>query len=139
MRTLLSLFLACFAALAFGQQPAQSLQVAIVSAATAQGVGTAYSMGRSRVSASNTQIIANTPFRTFHASGTVSNSTGAATVKVQVSADGTTWIDACTVTLTLSTTAAGDGCAMSASWPLVRGNVTAISGTGATVSLYMGL
>ena len=72
---------------------------------------------------------------TFQAAGTVSTSTGAATVKIQVSNDGSNWIDLGTITLTLATSASSDGLAAFAAWANVRANVTAISGTAATVTV----
>ncbi len=79
--------------------------------------------------------------RTFQAVGATSGGTGTATVRVEVSNTGITneWLTLGTMTLALSTTAATDGFASDAVWPFVRGNVTAISGTGAAVTLTMGL
>jgi hypothetical protein len=95
---------------------------------TATGAGTVFS------------VPSNKPNRTFHANGLTTSGAGSATIKVQVSNDDdATWVDLGTITLTLSTTVSGDGLASSASWDHVRGNVTAISGTGASVSLYMGV
>jgi hypothetical protein len=76
--------------------------------------------------------------RSFQAHGVTSSGSGAATVKVQVSNDNANWIDLGTISLTLGTTRTTDGFASVASWCFVRGNVTAISGTGAKVSLVMG-
>ena len=72
---------------------------------------------------------------TVQASGFVTASTGAATIKVQVSNDGTNWIDLGTITLTLGTTVTSDGIAAHAKWALIRANVTAISGTNAAVTV----
>ena len=76
--------------------------------------------------------------RVFQAVGTTSSGSGAATVVVQVSCDETNWITLGTISLTLGTSATSDGFASDAPWPFVRGNCTAISGTGASVTLYMG-
>lgn len=76
--------------------------------------------------------------KTFHLTGTTTAGAGAATVYVQVSNDNSNWITAATLTLTLATTASSDGCVLDAPWTFIRGNVNAISGTGASVSLYMG-
>ncbi len=76
--------------------------------------------------------------RVFQADGTTSSGSGAATVKVQVSANRADWIDLGTITLTLGTTSTSDGFTSSAPWPYYRGNVTAISGTGASVNLKAG-
>jgi hypothetical protein len=78
---------------------------------------------------------------TFFASGATSSGAGAATILVQVSdaiaPDTNDWMTLGTIGLTLSTTKAVDGFAATAPWRWIRGNVTAISGTGAEVSLKM--
>jgi hypothetical protein len=74
---------------------------------------------------------------TFQAVGAVSTSTGAATIAVQVSNDNANWLTLGTITLALTTTSSSDGFASDAPWAFVRGNVTAISGTGAAVSLIV--
>lgn len=76
-------------------------------------------------------------YRTFQAYGTTTAGAGAATIKIQVSNDDSNWIDLGTITLTLATTVSSDGFASSAKWQHVRANVTAISGTGASVSVLM--
>ena len=77
----------------------------------------------------------NGPNRTFQA---VVAGTGAvaATVLIEVSNNKIDFLTLGTITLT-GTTRASDGFALNASWRYVRGKVTAISGTGATVNLYM--
>jgi len=97
----------------------------LLSDKTATGAGDAYSVPNSK--------------RTFQADGTTSSGAGSATVKVQVSNDNSNWIDLGTITLTLATTSSSDGFSSDAPWRYVRGNVTAISGTGASVNLYMGV
>lgn len=77
--------------------------------------------------------------RTFQASGATSAGAGAATIAIEVSNDGSNWLTYDTISLTLSTTTATAGVEMDAQWSYVRGNVTAISGTDASVSLYMGV
>lgn len=72
---------------------------------------------------------------TFQAAGTVSTSTGAAIVKIQVSNDGSNWIDLGTITLTLGTSATSDGIASYAAWAYVRANVSTLTGTNATVTV----
>lgn len=76
--------------------------------------------------------------KTYQANGTTSNGAGAATIQVQGSNNGTNWDTIGTISLTLSTTSASDGFSSDDRYCLVRGNVTAISGTGASVSLIMG-
>jgi len=75
---------------------------------------------------------------TFQAFGTTASGSGAATILIQVSNDGTNWITAGTITLTLGTAATNDGFASDAKWTFVRANVTALSGTGASVTVLMG-
>jgi len=77
--------------------------------------------------------------RTFQLVGSASSGTGSTTVAVEVSNNNTDWLTHGTITLTLSTTKATAGIEMDAPWAYVRGNVTAISGTGAAVSLFMGV
>jgi hypothetical protein len=76
------------------------------------------------------------PDRTFQAivAGTGSVS---ATVVVEVSSNNVDWMTLGTITLS-GTTRAADGFASRAPWPMVRGNVTALSGTDARVALRMG-
>lgn len=76
--------------------------------------------------------------RSFQAEGETSSGAGSATVDVEVSNDCVNYVTAGTITLTLSTTTSDDGFVTDAAWVCVRGNVTAISGTGASVSLVMG-
>lgn len=75
---------------------------------------------------------------TFQAYGTTSSGAGAASIDIQVSNDSANWTTAGTLKLTLGTIASTDALAVQASWPFVRGNVTSISGTGATVTLTVG-
>ncbi len=76
--------------------------------------------------------------KTLQALGTTSAGVGAATIVIEVSNDGTNALTAGTITLTLGTSATSDGFASFAAWLYVRANVTAISGTNAQVSVYMG-
>lgn len=75
-------------------------------------------------------------YRTFQAVGSSESLTWAATVKVQVSNDGTNFLTLATIDIDQDTTT--DGFSSSTAWKYVRGNVTAISGTATTVSLVMG-
>lgn len=80
--------------------------------------------------------------RSFQALGTTSSGAGSATIRVEASnlssPTENDWIELGTILLTLATTSSTDGFTTDAPWLFVRGNVTAISGTGATVSLIMG-
>lgn len=60
-----------------------------------------------------------------------------ATVKLQVANIDGQWEDLSTLTLS-GTTAASAGASWVVPWAFVRGNVTAISGTGAAVTLVIG-
>lgn len=86
---------------------------------------------------------------TFMAAGETSAGAGAATIRIEVSnvarpstatsGDGyADWIIAGTITLTLATTASVDGFAIDAAWRWCRANITAISGTDATVTVTKG-
>lgn len=77
--------------------------------------------------------------KTFQAAGTTSAGSGSVTVAVQCSLDGTNWDTLGSITLTLATTTSSNSFASNDRCRLVRGNVTAISGTGASVSLYLGM
>lgn len=68
----------------------------------------------------------------------VVSGTGAvtATVVIQVSGDDTNWLTLGTITLS-GTTSASDGFGSLTAWAYVRANVTAISGTSATVVTQM--
>lgn len=74
---------------------------------------------------------------TFQASGTTGSGAGAATIAVQGSNDGTSWDTMGTISLTLGTTSTSDSFTADSRYALIRGNVTALSGTGAAVSLVM--
>jgi hypothetical protein len=79
----------------------------------------------------------------FQAVGRTTAGVGAATVEIQVSnvpepsVDGH-WLTALEIVLTLGTTDTSDGQQIDACWRHARAKVTAISGTGANVDVYMG-
>lgn len=75
--------------------------------------------------------------KTYQASGTTSAGAGASTIVIQGSNNNSTWVTIGTITLTLSTTASSDAFTSDDRFTYVRANVTAISGTDATVSAYM--
>lgn len=104
----------------------------IISGAIATGAGSTFEVDR-RINSNQKRV--------FQATGTTSAGAGAATIAVEVSETGADneWITLGTITLTLGTTVTTDGFASDAAWTYVRGNVTAISGTDATVNLYMGV
>jgi len=106
--------------------------ITLLSAATSTGAGTAYQMPSMFGSVPPAKF-------TCQAVGSVSASTGAATVAIQVSLNNTNWVTAATITLSLSTSASTDGASFDAAWAFVRANVTSISGTDAAVTVLMGL
>ena len=77
--------------------------------------------------------------RTFDAK-VVGTGAVTATVIIYVSntGDDDDWIDAGTITLS-GTTSDADGFAMEAKWAYTKANVSAISGTGAAVTVVMGV
>lgn len=77
--------------------------------------------------------------KTFQAVGSTTSGAGAATITIQVSNNNTDWIDAGIITLTLSTTRITDGFEINASWLWVRAVLSGLSGTGANVSVHMGI
>ena len=79
-----------------------------------------------------------TGVKTYQASGTTTAGAGAATILVQGSNDGTNWDTIGTLSLTLATTTSSDSFTSNDRYAFVRGNVSAISGTGASVLLSMG-
>jgi len=76
---------------------------------------------------------------TFQAYGSTSAGTGSVTVAIQLSNDNTHWVTFNSISLTLGTTDTTDGFSTDEPWKYVRANVTEISGTGATVSVLMGV
>lgn len=77
----------------------------------------------------------------FHVFGSTSAGAGSATVKVEVSNDGTNYFQIKSFSLTLVTTVSSDAYELpiTARYLYIRGNVTAISGTGAQVTLIAGV
>lgn len=76
---------------------------------------------------------------TFHASGTTASGSGSATILIEVSNNtSSAWITMGTITLTLGTTATADGLSKIVPWKFARARVSAISGTGASVTVTMG-
>lgn len=72
------------------------------------------------------------------ARGQTTAGSGAATINIEVSNDGVNWLVAFTISLTLGTATTADGQGLVYRWEWVRANVTAISGTGASVDVIAG-
>jgi hypothetical protein len=97
----------------------------LLTSATTTGAGTAQKMMGGRC--------------TFQAVANGTSGAFATTVLVQVSNDNVNFITLGAISLSgTATTAATDGFATTAPWRYVVGNVSAISGTGANVTLTMG-
>jgi hypothetical protein len=73
----------------------------------------------------------------FQARGLTSAGSGAATVIIAGSNDGENWITIGTITLVLSTAMSSDGFTSDSGWRYFRANLSAISGTNATVLVAM--
>lgn len=97
--------------------------ITLLNAVTVTGAGTGNQFSRS--------ISNRTAQATVSGTGAVT-----ATVNIEVSNDGAGWIVAGTITLS-GTTTATDGFVIQAPWLYSRGNVTAISGTGAAVTVVV--
>lgn len=74
--------------------------------------------------------------RTFQAN-VVGTGAVTATVVIEVSNDGANVVTLATITLSGTTTAV-DGFASSAAWAYARARVSSVSGTGATINVFMG-
>lgn len=110
------LSLALFCSLA----PAQSL----LTSATATGAGTANQLNKNS--------------KTFQASGATASGAGSATIAIEGSNDGSSWDVIGTIVLTLATTSSSNSFTSHDRYNRHRANVTAISGTGASVSVTAG-
>lgn len=100
-------------------------------------IGTTFLDNATTTGAGAHRANANKSKLTFQATGFTTSGVGAATIAIEVSNDGLVWLTLGTITLTLGTTITGDGFAADAPWGMLRANVTAISGTGASVSAYI--
>ena len=85
----------------------------------------------------DTSSFATYTYHSFQANGLTTTSTGAATVLIQVSDDGVNFLTLGTITLTLGTAVTSDGFAVANTWEYYRANLSAVSGTGANVTVYM--
>jgi hypothetical protein len=102
----------------------------LLNSATTTGAGAAWNPR-------DTSAVATYVQHSFQAVGNTSAGSGAATVLIQVSNDGTNFITLGTITLTLGTSATSDGFAVANTWEYYRANLSAVSGTNATVTVYM--
>lgn len=77
--------------------------------------------------------------KTIQAVGKTTAGAGSATIYIEVSNNQGDWITAGIITLTLGTTQVTDGFEINASWLWIRARLSALSGTGALVSVHMGI
>lgn len=99
----------------------------LLDAVTATGAGSAV------------EIRSSTPayiYKSFQAIGVMSTGTGASTIKIEVSNDGTNYVTLGTIGLTLTTSDSSDGFACSVTWKYVRANVSALTANG-SITVYM--
>ena len=96
----------------------------ILTAATATGAGVRFKPQKA--------------LRSFILSGATSSGAGAASVVIEVSNDGTNYITQDTLGLTLGTTITFDSGVFEQPYMYVRARVASISGTGASVNVWMG-
>lgn len=129
-KILLALLLCSLASLGIAQQIQQFSSNSIMDAQITTGAGSAYQV--------------KCQLRTYDASGTTTAGVGAATIQIQGSNvfPPTTlagdWVLLGTITLTLGTAKTADGFSSFASWRSIRANVSAISGTNASVDVRVG-
>jgi len=76
--------------------------------------------------------------RTFMADGATSAGAGAAVIRIEGSLDDSKFVKIADITLTLATVSSHDGFASNAAWRYTRARVLSISGTDATVNVWMG-
>jgi hypothetical protein len=96
----------------------------LANAATTTGAKTAMSLQKGQ--------------KTFQAYGTTSSGSGAVSVKVEATIDGTSWDSLGTISLTLGTTVTSDSFTTNEAYVSHRANVLSISGTGAAVTVVTG-
>jgi hypothetical protein len=88
-----------------------------------------------------TTIFKDSPYSTFQMYGATTSGVGTATVLIQGSNidSANMYITIGTISLTLGTTVTADGFTTTAPWKYVRANITALTGTGANVTVLMGV
>ena len=76
--------------------------------------------------------------RTIQALGRTTAGPGTAAIQIQGSLDGINFVKIATINLVLSDTDVTDGFATNAAWKYLRARVTGLTGTGATVDVWLG-
>lgn len=77
-------------------------------------------------------------YRSFQALSQTTASTGSLVVNIEVSNDCVNYVVVGTISLSLTTTTKTDGFVTNANWACVRSNVTTLTGTGASVDVWLG-
>ena len=78
-------------------------------------------------------------YKTFHAYGKVSASTGSAAIDILASNDGVEFTTIDTLSLTLGTSVTHDTFENSFGWKFIKANLKTLTGTDAEVTLTMGV
>lgn len=108
-------------------------------AVISDAIGEVTTLGTHTGTTTGTAAAANTRGRTLQAVLTTSSGNGSATVVIEVSNDGSNFIAAGTITFASGTCPQADGFAIAAPWAFIRSRCSAISGTGASVAVLMGV
>lgn len=76
-------------------------------------------------------------YKSFQSFGKTSSGVGAATIAIEASNNGIDWISLGNINLTLGTTSTTNSLTYQYPWLFYRANVSALSGTGASVGVTM--
>lgn len=76
------------------------------------------------------------PKMSFQLVGKVASGVGAAIAQIEASNDGANWKSIGVLSLTLGTTDTSDVLGLDAAYEYIRGNLTSVSGTTPTISLF---
>lgn len=118
--------------------PVQAAKYSILSAQTATGGAPTYVTADTLCAGVCSKSVSNRGVadKTITVHGATSSGAGSATVNIYVGSDATNaGILACTITVVLSTITSGDSCLILAAWEVVGAQITAISGTGASINV----
>lgn len=105
----------------------------------AQQAGSTIIFGNAGATGARPAVTGMAKNKTYQAYGSTQSGTGTAVVSVQGSINGGVTFDTIgTISLTLGTVTVSDSFTSIDRYPLIRGNVTTLTGTGPNVSLVMG-
>lgn len=104
------------------------------------GSGQVISVLSTAVTGTSDWFILRAKNRVFYANAVSSAGTGSVSITIQGTCDnGLTWVSVGTISLTPTTTMVADAFTIDAPWPMVRAAVTAISGTGTSTNVFVGV